>query len=448
MVCVVDFDNTYFKNDFFKERFFRKLIFNPFYFLFHLFIKKRSLVEIKFLLLNELSISYDCQFLVNQPVHQWMLANMHHYDKMVVVSASPDFFVKKLLAPLQIFDEIHGSTNRNLKGKEKLQFIVDHYGNNFDYIGDSAVDEFIFSAARKAIRVKEIAASSSPLPLYLRLIRPNNWIKNGLIFLPFLLHGVYDVSLFLQLLIGFLCFSFISSGCYLINDIIDIENDRSHPLKQRRPLAIGTLHLEMVFLLAIALIFTSLSLSAFLALDAFIFQLLYLSINYSYSTFFKKIRFLDILVLSSFYIIRIYFGSAISDTPLTGWFVATLTMAVLALSINKRYLECNISNNQNIIGRNYSKEDQALLQNLMYNFTFAAMVLLNVHAYFVLKIQTSYFYFLLNIASSAIIFFYFDHSTNQSDDPIEKVTKNKPMLIAVLFFIALYMYEILTHSAK
>jgi 4-hydroxybenzoate polyprenyltransferase len=445
-ICVVDFDGTYFKNDYFKECFLRVLITRPWVLINHFILKRRSLLALKHELLESLAIPYDPSNMMNHSVNEWIQTNRHHYDKIVLVSASPHFFVKKLLQSSNVFDEVYGSTSINLKGKAKWQFIEEKFGNQVDYIGDSKADEYIFKQVNNGIRVKSISPRSFVLQPLLKLIRPNNWIKNGLIFLPFLLAGKFQLAVLLQLCLGLLAFSFISSASYILNDLHDIEHDRSHPFKMKRPLAAGSINIDLSFFTAIFLIGLALLISYYLGWVAMGFLIFYFFQNLLYSVFIKTIRFIDIICLSSFYLVRVFYGASISNTPLTGWFIATLTMAVLSIAINKRYLECLIAPDTKINGRGYKKNDALMLQPLMYNFAFAAMVLLNVHAYFVLTIHSPYFYGLINLAAAAILFFYFDNDGSKSDDPIERIVKNKPLLVAAIFFFIIYINAFIQRS--
>ena len=87
---------------------------------------------------------------------------------------------------------------------------------------------------------------------------------------------------------------------------------------------------------------------------------------------------MDVIILSSFYIIRVFYGGSINNVNLTGWFVATLTLSVLSLSLHKRYMECKNSEMEEIAGRGYNKSNELFLQILMINFGIAAIILLNI----------------------------------------------------------------------
>jgi len=278
---------------------------------------------------------------------------------------------------------------------------------------------------------------------YIKLIRPTNWIKNIIIVIPFFLGRKFNVPDTINLFIGVVSFSLMASVGYIINDIRDIEKDRQHPYKKNRPLANGTAKIKISFILAIILFIISIYLSLIINTAALFVLIAYFIINYFYSVKGKDIRFVDIMILSSFYLMRVIYGGLVVDVPLTGWFVATLTMIVFGISINKRFMELKISVQEKLPGRGYTKEDETILHALMINFSLAALVLLNIHAYFVLQIQAYYFYCAINIITPGIIFYYFDYSKNKSDDPVEKIIKNKGLLFLTILLLILYYYEMI-----
>ena len=153
MICIVDFDGTLFKNDFFLEIFFRTLIERPFYLLKLFFAKKFHLLEIKIVLLSGYQIDYDINFLINPIVTNWIKENKNNFTKIYLVSASPDFFIKSILKNQQVFDEVYGSVQINLKGLEKLRFIQEKWGSDFTYVGDSNDDTPIFMVAKDAFKI-------------------------------------------------------------------------------------------------------------------------------------------------------------------------------------------------------------------------------------------------------------------------------------------------------
>ena len=141
---------------------------------------------------------------------------------------------------------------------------------------------------------------------YLKLLRPTHWVKNLIIALPLALSLKITFTTLPKFIIGFISFSFLASAGYILNDIRDIENDRAHPIKMNRPLANGSINLSNALLIALTLIIISISLSFYLGRIPFYICIFYFSLNYFYSITGKQIRFIDIIILSSFYIIRIF----------------------------------------------------------------------------------------------------------------------------------------------
>lgn len=278
---------------------------------------------------------------------------------------------------------------------------------------------------------------------YIKLLRPSHWIKNIIIALPVILSNQINLKSLTNLILGFISFSLLASAGYILNDIKDIENDRQHPKKKYRPLASGDVDAGNSFALSIILILLSLGISFTLGLYPLLIVILYFLLNYFYSIIGKQIRFIDIIILSSFYIIRIFYGASINNITLTGWFVATLTLSVLSLSVHKRYMECKNSIQLEIPGRGYNKSHELFLQIIMINFGIASIILLNIHAYFVLNITTPLFYVLLNLSCAAITLFYFDETNNTSEDPVNRIIKNKKLLVTLMIFLLIYIFEII-----
>lgn len=154
MVCIIDFDKTLLKNDFFKEIFYRTLLQNPFKLINHFLIKRSSILALKNELLLNFNLHYPIHLLLNPIIINWINENKSNYEKIIIVSASPNFFVKDVLKNLDFINEMHGSTNINLKGKNKLDYINSKWGSNFDYLGDSRSDNIIFKNAKNGFLIK------------------------------------------------------------------------------------------------------------------------------------------------------------------------------------------------------------------------------------------------------------------------------------------------------
>jgi 2-hydroxy-3-keto-5-methylthiopentenyl-1-phosphate phosphatase len=150
MVCIIDFDGTFFKNDFFLEIFLKNLIHRPFYLLKLLLKTKFKIIDIKIELFKNYKINYNTNFLINNVVLNWININRDKYEGIYLVSATPNFFLKSLFTNILVFDEIYGSNNINLKGNIKLDFIKKKWGSNFAYLGNSFDDIQIYKESLEA----------------------------------------------------------------------------------------------------------------------------------------------------------------------------------------------------------------------------------------------------------------------------------------------------------
>jgi 4-hydroxybenzoate polyprenyltransferase len=171
-------------------------------------------------------------------------------------------------------------------------------------------------------------------------LRPHQWMKNLLVFVPpVLAHDFLDPSILARSGLAFLSFSCLASGGYLLNDITDLEADRLHPTKRLRPFASGALPVRtgvgMIPLLLLASVALAVRLPRmFLAILA-----LYLLVTTAYSGLLKRAALVDVLVLAGLYTLRIIAGGAATDTPISFWLLAFSMFLFLSLGLVKRYSE-------------------------------------------------------------------------------------------------------------
>lgn len=173
---------------------------------------------------------------------------------------------------------------------------------------------------------------------YIKLMRVHHYIKNLLIFLALACSGkIFDADKFKNGVIGFLTFSFLTSGVYIINDIKDKDKDRLHPKKCKRPIASGEISIKKSIILAIVL-FTISIIGNILFFNWSITLLLigYMVINIAYSCGMKNIPLLDISILVSGFLIRIIYGAKITDIRISNWLYLTVIAMAFYLSLGKR----------------------------------------------------------------------------------------------------------------
>lgn len=174
---------------------------------------------------------------------------------------------------------------------------------------------------------------------YIRLLRPKDWAKNLFLIVPSFFAGQFFVpSRIPHILEGFIAFCFFASGIYIINDYRDIEDDRKHPVKCKRPLASGEVKKPAAVILCISLILTGILLGYLADSNLqFLFILgLYFLINLFYSFGLKNIAILDILMLSSGFVLRVKGGAVISKVDTSEWLIIMTFLLSLFMAIAKR----------------------------------------------------------------------------------------------------------------
>lgn len=172
-------------------------------------------------------------------------------------------------------------------------------------------------------------------------MRPKQWVKNIFLFAAL----VFDLQLFrvrslLCTVAGFFFFSLIASSVYIINDLADIEKDRNHPVKCKRPLAAGKLSPRIAIVAAVILLIGSIAGGYLLDWRFGLLLTVYLALNLLYSFYLKHIPLIDVLVLASFYVLRVGAGvTLITVQRFSPWLFVCTTLLALFIGLGKRRAE-------------------------------------------------------------------------------------------------------------
>lgn len=316
--------------------------------------------------------------------------------RVALVSAADHRQVTAVAETTGLFDEAYGSAEgRNLKGNIKASFLTEHFGHKrFDYIGDSSADLPIWTAARQAItvqaspRLREAAQNANPtarhidppegrLKSMVKAMRPHQWSKNILLFLPML--TAHDVSKIGPVLLGFIAFSMTASAVYVINDLVDLAADRTHPRKRNRPFASGALSAATGGAMAAGLLVLALVLGLATGNPAFLGVLaLYLVATFAYSLWLKRKLIVDVLTLAGLYTVRIIAGGAAAAVVLSPWILGFSMFLFLALAAIKRQAELTdqMASGRPSSGRAYQVEDLPILRGMAISAGHAAVLVL------------------------------------------------------------------------
>jgi 4-hydroxybenzoate polyprenyltransferase len=277
--------------------------------------------------------------------------------RLVLATASPERAARCVAEHLGLFDDVLASRDgRNLKGRAKRHELVRRFGERgFDYAGDPRADLVGGGSARAATAVdapaavlrrlggratRVIASPRRPLPrLIAEAIRLDQWIKNLLLVVPALLAHRLDASVLGRVSLGFLSFSLGASAVYVLNDLLDVEADRHHPVKRRRPFAAGELSLKAGLGLLPLLAAASLGVALLLPLPFLGVLAFYFGVTTLYSFRLKEIALLDVLVLASLFTTRILAGATAAGVEASPWLFAFSMFVFLSLAAVKRYAE-------------------------------------------------------------------------------------------------------------
>lgn len=186
----------------------------------------------------------------------------------------------------------------------------------------------------------------------LRSLRPRQWIKNLAVFAAIVFSGdFFNPSKFGPVLSTFFVFNLLSSGLYLINDVVDREKDQLHYSKKFRPIAHGDISPPFALTVALVLIFSGLYFSLYLGNNSYLFSLaiIFVCFQLMYSLVLKRVILIDVIAIAAAFMMRIFAGSFVVGVSLSSWLILSVTMLALFLAIGKRRLELALMEHQTAV---------------------------------------------------------------------------------------------------
>lgn len=317
------------------------------------------------------------------------LARAARADGRVVVlaTAASQPHAEAVAAHLGCFDRVLATTaGCNLSAQRKAAALVGLYGERgFDYAGNARADAAVWARARGAIVVNAApgaarAAKGASTVLEtiddrpsfarsaMRALRPHQWAKNLLVGLPLLTaHRLGDPTALAHGATAFVALCLVASAGYLINDLVDVPHDRSHPRKRARPFASGALPLQLGIVAAPVLGGAGFLVAAALSPLFAATVAAYFALTVAYSFSLKRVAILDVIVLSLLYTVRVLAGAAAIPVVATFWLLAFCTFLFLSLAMAKRYVELDrlvTIGAQESKGRGYTASDAPMIASL------------------------------------------------------------------------------------
>ena len=323
----------------------------------------------------------------NEPLLEWLKSQRQLGRRLILCTASEMAVAAKIAAHLGVFDDVMASDGvTNLAGAAKARALDQRFGvGGYDYAGNSSADLKVWQNSHRAIVVNASAGVAGKaaamgtvervfepqrtgLAIWFKLLRVHQWMKNVLLFVPTIAaHQISSPGAWLMLVAAFFSFSTCASAVYIANDLADIESDRQHPRKKRRPFASGAAPVLLGVLVAPVLLCISIVLSRFAAPGFLPWLSFYFLVTCAYSWGLKRLVLVDCLLLAMLYTLRIVAGAAAVNLPLSFWLLAFAVFLFLSLAFVKRYAELQVQllrGTSKLHGRGYHTSDAPLVQML------------------------------------------------------------------------------------
>jgi 4-hydroxybenzoate polyprenyltransferase/phosphoserine phosphatase len=304
----------------------------------------------------------------------------------VLATAAHHKIANSVSSHLQVFDHVIASdSNTNLKGEKKLEAIRKLVGDKFVYAGDSSADIAIWGASEAAITAdtkpsitrqlkeqanleREFTTPAANWKVWARALRCHQWVKNVLLFVPLLTGFAFqDEHAVKASILTFLAFCLAASATYIGNDLCDIDNDRKHPRKRKRPIACGQISIFAGVAVAVLLFASSLLLAGSISKDILLMVSAYVALTTLYSWVLKRYVLIDVITLALLYTFRVLAGSVATNLSMTYWLFSFSIFTFFSLALIKRCAELialRQSRKMAAHGRDYQVADLLVLYPL------------------------------------------------------------------------------------
>jgi len=363
------------------------------------------------------AVALDVEHLpYNHALLEWLRVEAGAGREIYLATAADGALAERVAAYLGIFRGVLASDGEtNLAGGNKLAAFRARFGDEFCYIGNAKPDAVLLAACvspmvanpDRALRgamkragtvpVTSFEARTPVLKSWLRAVRLHQWAKNVLIFVPLLLAHAWNAATLTGAGVAFFSFGMCASATYIINDLLDIEADRRHPRKRKRPFAAGDLSAISGVLMVVVLMAVALALA--IALPQIFANMqggydltqpykflewlgIYTMTTLTYSLYLKRTLLWDVFVLSGLYTVRILAGSAATDVAVSAWLAGFSVFFFLSLAFVKRFSELEALRERGVAvtnGRGYLVSDLEQLRALGTGAMYAAVVVLTLY---------------------------------------------------------------------
>lgn len=279
-----------------------------------------------------------------------------------------------------------------------------------------------------------IQARDSYMLSFFSLIRIHHWLKNLLVLFPAFFSGKFfcPQELFLSFR-AFFSFSLLASAVYIFNDLYDMKKDQRHPVKCHRPLASGKVSKLSAILMFLFLIVLSvvLDLAYSSTRSSLVILLIYLILNLGYSISWKNIPLVDIVILASGFVLRLFYGGEFMQIPISHWLFLCIMTSAMFLGIGKRRNELRQFGEKRKTRLVLHFYKETFLDQHLHNFGVLALVF---YSLWTLTISTTGIALVWSVPFCILLFFrytYIIESSQSSGDPVNVIIKDWPLLTLI-----------------
>ena len=308
--------------------------------------------------------------------------------KIVLASAANQQIVDSVSEHLGFFDLALGSSaTRNLSGSAKAAKLDEEFGiGNYDYVGNSKADLQVWAKSKQALIVsgsKTLATKVAKLNEssvviddrktntvgdWVKQLRIHQWSKNILLAIPLLAaFSPLSPSSLLSLGLAFLSFGLVASSVYLLNDLSDLDNDRSHHIKRARPFAAGRIPIFLGLSASVGFLILGMFLATTVGAPFLLVMAVYFAATVLYTFALKRVTLVDSLVLAFLYTLRVIAGGIATATPVSFWLLSLSVFLFMSLAWVKRYAELDAGlklGKDAAKGRGYTSQDMPIIMSL------------------------------------------------------------------------------------
>jgi 4-hydroxybenzoate polyprenyltransferase/phosphoserine phosphatase len=469
---VVDLDGTLIYSDMLHESAIRVLRDKPLKLLWIPVLLLKGKAKLKAYLAEQ--TTFDPSTLpYNQDLILWLKSQKEGGRKIILCTASHQSIANPIAEHLGIFDQVIATDGAlNIAGQNKADALVAQFGEGgFDYAGNSSADIAVWEKSAQGITVnasqhtinsaQRVCSTACNFPKkndsvksILKMLRVHQWLKNILLFAPLLAaHQFNNWEGWVSLCLAFIAFSLCASSVYIANDLLDLESDRKHSRKIRRPFASGDIPIWVGVILSPVLLIISLIVANVVNPNFLGWLTTYFVITCAYSWGLKRLVLIDCITLAILYTLRIIAGASAIENNLSFWLLAFSIFLFLSLAFVKRYAELDSQENSfskhsegnnKIHGRGYYASDASIIQALGIASGYAAVIVfaLYLNSDAVIKLYPSPEFVWGEVP---ILLFWISwvwiktHRGDMHDDPLIFAIKDKVSQLTALAFAAVLL---------